>query len=611
MGSIHNDIVIVIVYVSMTVFSSALQLDQRINDTVSSNQTSCPTWIPSGHPSKSNNLCPPLYYLSCTENHIYLTYGMCATYSEVTDLLSTVHCPFFRALDYNVTVPGFISLPNKINELNHYMCAPLKRKGNLCSECVNGFAPSFNSFKDECSNCEAISCYGIPLYLILEFVPATLFYLIILTFQLNITLAPMTCFVMYSQMVLLIFGIKFEDPSVRVLIFDGDSNYPTAFMKIVFTGYGIWNLDFFRYVVPPFCVSSRLKSIHIAFLGYTSAFYPLFLITLTWICIELHDHNFRPLALLCRWFRVCCVRLQRGCNSKGDIISVFASFFLLSYAKFLYQLVALVMCKHVAYRSYNHTLHDSYISFTDLRVSCGSLEYLAFAIPALLITFVFNILPTLLILFYPMTRFRSLLSKCKLDFHALKFFIERFQGCYRDNSLGEGGNDMRSFSVLYFFLQLFVLAGILFVKPLTSQQLIWFPTGTLVLLSALLIAFCKPYKKVYMNVLDTLLLAHFGLLCYFMSISCYFGKEYIIPVIKVAFLLPLAILILWLILQLIISVVGAAVQPLMIKSVCSYLKQNNKHNIGASEKDRKSCEPLISPTTTTIDFSSYGATDCS
>ena len=605
MGSQGVLVTIFIIYSSMTIlFISATNSD---NSTILSNDTFCPAWFET-YPLKLDGLCFPLYYMSCNGNHISMIYGTCATYDEEADALSTVHCPFFRARGYNITAPGVVSIPNDVFELNYYMCSPLKRKGNLCSECVDGYAPSFNSFKDECSNCEG-AWYGIPLYLVLELVPITIFYLIILLFQVNLTLAPMTCFIMYSQLVLFIFSIKFEDPSIKQLMFDGN-NFPTKFMMAVFTGYGVWNLDFLRYVVPPFCVSNKLKSIHITFLGYISAFYPLCLIMFTWICIELHDHNFRPLILLCRWLRVCRVRLRRGYNNKGDIISVFASFFLLSYTKVLYRGVVLAMCKNVSifkYHSHDHyTKHNSYISYADLRVSCGSSEYFAFAIPAVTIAFLFNFLPALLILIYPVLRFRRLLSKCRLDSYALKFFIERLQGCYKDNRFGDGGKDMRCFSALYFFLRMAVLAGILVVKPFTGQQLIWFPAGTVLLLSALLIAFCKPYKKTIMNTLDTLLLAHFGLLCYLMSVSCFFTKEYIVPVIKVSFLFPLAILILWLFLQFFLLALA-----IFIKPICNHMRKEKYCKSGTeivkSNMTGELNQPLINPTTTTIDISSYGS----
>ena len=63
---------------------------------------------------------------------------------------------------------------------------------------------------------------------------------------------------------------------------------------------------------------------------YISVVYPLFLIFLTWVCIELHGRNFRPLVWLWRPFHRCFVRLRRRWDTKSDIIDVFITFVLLS-----------------------------------------------------------------------------------------------------------------------------------------------------------------------------------------------------------------------------------------------------------------------------------------
>ena len=562
----------------------------------------CPLWFEK-EPLKVDGLCFPLNQITCNETHFFVMFGICATYSEEDDLLSTFHCPFFRAKhSYNTTTDGYLLLPGNISQLNDNMCGPLKRKGTVCSECMDGYAPAVNSFKDECCNCKGV-WYGVPLYLVVELLPVTIFYLIILIFQVNITSAPMTCFIMYSQVILSIFSIKFEDPSVKKLLYT-ERHYPSEFMKIFFTSYGIWNLDFFQYIIPPFCVSSRLQSIHIAFLDYISAFYPLCLIIFTWICIELHDRNFRLLVVMWKPFHLCLVPLRRALNIKGDIISVFASFFLLTYSKLLYQLIVLTMCKSLKQTKYHSSTYDRvnslYISIADPRVFSVSAKYWTFAIPAVVISLLFNIIPVLMIVFYPVKRCRGLLSKCRLDSNALKFFVERFQGCYKD--ISHEGRDMRSFSALYFILRIIILLGVLLLKPLTGRkQLLWFPTGTLVLISAILIASCKPYKKMYMTVADTLLLTHFGLLCYLMSVACLFNEKYIWPFVKVLFLIPYAVFILWL-LRMMVS---------FVRQSCSKRVEHLQRNVQNLEHndsfDSELSQPLIVPTTSTIDITSYGS----
>ena len=543
-----------------SVATRALSTDSQVSrtkwlpNTESQNQThTCPTWY-QFHPSTQTCRCIPLHFISCHgRNRASLKFGLCTTYDRDTDLVSMVHCSFFRAVQgYNLTRPGYMLLPDNVSELNHYMCEPLHRRGAVCSECIDGYSPAVNSFMDECSNCKD-NWYGIPAYLLLELVPLTFFYFFILIFQTNLTSGSMTCFIMYSQMMVIIFSIKFEATSIIPLMFT-ERNYLTLFIKILFTGYGVANLDFFKYIFPPFCIHNKLKSVHIAGLGYVSVFYPLLLILLTWAGIESYDRNFKPVILVCRPFRACLTQLQKKLNTKGDVINVFASFFLLAYTKVMYQSLILVMCKLMTSITYRFNSGESmihkYVSYADLGVPCKSAEYFKFAIPALIITVIFNLIPVILIMLYPWRWFRNLLSRCKMDSNATKFFVERFQGCYKDSS-NDGERDLRSFSALYFFLRMIVLLAVLIVKVFTSIELVWFPTGTVMLISALLMASCKPYKKTSMNVLDTLLLAHFGLLCYLMSVSSRFKQQYILHVrtVKVLFLLPLGIFAIWLVVR--------------------------------------------------------------
>ena len=243
----------------------------------------------------------------CSKNGPLLQYPYCVTYSEDTKLLSLVRCPYFQPNNYNITHPGSIILPRNLSQLNDYMCGPLSRKGLVCSECADGLGPSVTSFGYRCVKCTD-AWYGVPLFLLLEFVPITVLYLVILVFQISITSAPMPCFIMYAQFIAIIFDSNSSKPVTKIFLTD---NWDFRLdMQIIVTLYGLFNLDFCRYnILPPFCVSSKLKSIHIAFLGYISAFYPILLIFLTCICVELHGRNFRPLVWLWRPFHKCFVRL--------------------------------------------------------------------------------------------------------------------------------------------------------------------------------------------------------------------------------------------------------------------------------------------------------------
>ena len=113
---------------------------------------------------------------------------------EDATYLST--CISFRAFSRNVTDRIYISLPENITELNDYMCGLMNRKGIACSECIDGYAPAITSLGYQCSNCVGV-WYGMPLFLFLEFVPITIFYLIITASGFSVTTAPMSSFVLF------------------------------------------------------------------------------------------------------------------------------------------------------------------------------------------------------------------------------------------------------------------------------------------------------------------------------------------------------------------------------------------------------------------------------
>ena len=463
--------------------------------------------------------CPYSDLVKCTEEGVLLSFGCCMTHEDNQSLFLT-ECPYFELKGHNVADylhhPGYIRLPDNISELNDYMCGPMNRKGLLCKDCTDGFGPSVTSLGYKCSNCTD-AWYGIPLYLVVELIPITLFYLIILIFKIHLTSAPIVFYIFYSQMIMFEISLFRTEP-VEQLVFEHEGS---PLLSCVLFFYGIWNLDFIRYVLPPFCVSHKLQPFYIELLNYVSVIYPLFLIFLTWICVELHGHNFKPIVLFWRPFHKCFVRLQRGWNSKSDIIDVFASFFLLTYSKLLHQIILFSRCRHLQYiEDANSTSHYKLVMHIDVDINCLSTKHLSFVIPLAILFVVFNLLPALLLILYPCKPFRRCLSKCKLDSLFLTTFVEKFYGCYRDGL--NGGKDMRSFSGLYFFLICLVYLRNAYV----SRDLKLFPfiyASLIFVASALLIAFIKPYKQRYMNVLDTLLLAQITVVCILLSREYFSG----------------------------------------------------------------------------------------
>ena len=247
----------------------------------------------------SLTLCskPAIYgcsQITCSKSGPLVDIPYCVTYSDNTKLLSLTKCPYFQPNRHNVTQRDKIILPRNLSQLNDYMCGPLNRKGLVCSECANGFGPSVTSFGYKCANCTD-AWYRLPLFLFLEFIPITVFYLIILVFQIRVTSAPMPCFIMYAQFVVIALDSSTSTTPLLQNIIPKEEWNSRLDMRIGLLLYRVFNLEFGHYLIPPFCISRKLKSIHLACLGYISAFYPLILIYLTWVSVELHGRNFRLL----------------------------------------------------------------------------------------------------------------------------------------------------------------------------------------------------------------------------------------------------------------------------------------------------------------------------
>ena len=159
----------------------------------------------------------------------------------------------------------------------------------------------------------------------------------------------------------------------------------------------------------------------------------------------------------------------------------------------------------------------TYVSEVDPSVDIGGMYHLTFAIPGILISLIFNILPPLLLILYPIRAFRSCLSKCHLNFIVIHIFLDKVYGCYR-NGL-DGGRDMRSFSGLYFLLGITAYFTVLLSHAMSSYLYVsrWFAIGTLFFIITLAVMIAKPYQKAYMNHLDTLILSNCTILCYVLS----------------------------------------------------------------------------------------------
>ena len=159
------------------------------------------------------------------------------------------------------------SLPPNVSELNDFMCGHFNREGQLCGDCKKGYGPAlFTNY--ECAKCSTKN-YGWTLYLLLEFLPITVFYLVIATFQVSATSGLLNVFIFSAQVNAY---SLYNNTSLSIAY--GSQPWFQAMLKILITFYGVWNLDFFCSVIPPFCLSENITTLHALAMQYLPALYP-------------------------------------------------------------------------------------------------------------------------------------------------------------------------------------------------------------------------------------------------------------------------------------------------------------------------------------------------
>ena len=160
------------------------------------------------------------------------------------------------------------------------MCGGLNRTGLLCSNCKPGLGPAVFSYTLPCLKC-LNSGYGWLLYMFLANFPTTVVFLVVIICQIRITTAPMNALIFVCQVLVSIIN---ADP----LMFT-DASKPSYLTLSLLTIYGVFNLDFFRYIIPHFCISNSMTTLQALSLEYIVAFYPLFL-----IIVFIYAFNFMP-----------------------------------------------------------------------------------------------------------------------------------------------------------------------------------------------------------------------------------------------------------------------------------------------------------------------------
>ena len=321
--------------------------------------------------------------------------------------------------------------------------------------------------------------------------PTTIFFLILIIFKIRVTSAPMNAFIFSCQVISILANEQLFNvsPFVQVIII------------LLSTFFGFWNLDFFRYVIPSFCVSQHLTPIQVLALEYIVAFYPLLFIATTYIGVGLYARDWKLIVWLWRPFSRCLAFVLRGRDLNFSLVHAFASFLLLSFSKILFvsfQLLAATIVLDSKGQQVGPTM-----VFYDASIGYFSPQHLPFALLAIFVLCVFVVLPALVLLLYPTRIFQRSLGCCRVRWLALHAFADTFNGYYKNGT--EGTRDYRFFAGLYIIFRLLPLLLVLQIAVYT-----WMVVIVSCAIISLLFGLLRPYKDNWINIWDSVVFGLFS-----------------------------------------------------------------------------------------------------
>ena len=387
---------------------------------------------------------------------------------------------------------GTLVLPQQwSNEHCNFQCKHFNRNGPLCGKCMSGYAVSVNTYDLKCVPQQ--DCSNWSLTILAVFGPLTIFYLIVFLFRINAA-AP------YISLIITLAQVVSTRQAADYILSRSISTSDFA-NTLLISVCSIWNLDVLQVHMPPMCLGKHFGNLQVLAFQYLIALYPLILVLVTYALAELHARQwwcvYWLLWPIVKLFKV----LRISIDPMRSIMNTFATFVLLSVTKFT--IVSAGILAHVELYDVNGTV------VTLAPLYKGDVEYfgpdhLPYAVLAIVVLLLCNVLPLLLLFLSPLSLFqRCLVSCCSFRcVHLVNTFLEVFQGHFKDRVCNH--RDYRFVAGIQFLLRsvIFVMFSIV-------------TTSTFALVSAATLMICvlwsvgglmvRPYKRDLHNMLEAIL----------------------------------------------------------------------------------------------------------
>lgn len=410
------------------------------------------------------------------------------------------------------------------SQLTNSVCGQVKRTSYLCSKCISGTGVAINRYDYECVPCRGREKYNWLLFLLVELVPITIVCFIVALFRVSIMAPSINGFVFFSQII----SVSFYHNSINWFFGAEYVNHSLVYPVLVF--YGIWNLDFFRDLIPGICLHEGLSTLNVLLINYVKALYPMLLIAIFYIFIKLYDRNVRLLRFMWKPFRRFMKFVHRHRKPNTSIVDAITTIIIFSYSKLMlvsFPLITLIPIQEMGGNVTNMVIkmlpHHYY--FDAAEVLHHSMANVIYFVLGILVLVVFIVFPPIFLFLYPLRITQACIGKLSSRIRiASRIFADSFFGAFRDGT--ERGRDCRWFAGMYLIFRIAFFSVYFTVTEWTSRYL---GQQILCILGVFLLAVIRPYKVGFYNQLDV---AFFSLLS-LLNILSFYNYHYLAAVGKI------------------------------------------------------------------------------
>ena len=366
-----------------------------------------------------------------------------------------------------------------IVELDKLICGP-NRTGLVCGSCVENHSTYYHSTKYHCDT--NTHCHlGWLYYILTEVMPVTVFFMVIIVFDIKLTTGAFNGFVFYAQII-----------DTLMISANGFIVFPDATYQLLRIGRLItrmFSLNFFSLKELSYCLWRSATTLDIIIFKYVTILYALLLVFVIVMFLK-----------FCSCSRLFNKLGMRNYTAQTTVLHGLTGFLVICYSECV-RISLLILTPITLFKASSNGSLPMVVFYN------GELEYLAgkhlyYAIPAGILFIVFGIIPPILLVSYPLCyKFFALLhiNETKVASFLCKIFplemarplFDAFQSSFKDN--------YRYFSGLYFVYRLTILSSFVLLHNLTEFYLNVQVQLTLILA---IHAVIQPYKKVWHNIVD-------------------------------------------------------------------------------------------------------------